>query len=193
MRWAGLRTLAAVFVTLAAVVGGGFALQVAVLGRPSSTSLLVARVAFKLVQYHRSRSTITINGKHLSAVCTQQWQGRHRVAVVRLDNGQILREIGNKLSQAGSLAIDEFDLAGCPRPLIKWLGDQLDTGKSIDVRPLRIDGKPVYAVSFPSSEPKLSLVVTRPGGLPTMLSITGGDIRATARVSYGTRPDAQRS
>lgn len=168
-------------------------MQVAVLGRPSRTSLLVSRVAFRLVHYHRSRATITIDGKHLSAVCTQEWEGRHRVAVVRLDNGQTLREIGGKLLHAGSLALDEFDLAGCPRPLTKWLADQLNTGKSIDVRPVRIDGRPVYAVSFPSSVPRLSLVVSRPGGLPTMLIITGRDIRATARVRYGTSPDAQRS
>ncbi len=107
---------------------------------------------------------------------------------MRFADGHTLRAVGGKLLQAGSLATDEFDLAGCPRPLTKWLTNQVNTGGSIEVSSARIDGRPVYAVSFPTAKPRLSLFITRPGGLPTMLTISGRDLRGTTRLTYGTRP-----
>ena len=128
---------------------------------------------------------MTINGTHLTAACTQYWRGRLRIAAVTVAGGATIVEVGNKLGKVGGLEFAEFQLAGCPRPLAHWLGDQVNQGARIDVTSEELDGRAVYALSAPSSPLKFEVFVTRAGGLPVALSFEGARIRGTSELDYG--------
>jgi hypothetical protein len=192
---ARLRMLAAALATLGAIVGAGFGVQAVVLGRPGPAPELVAHVLAKLKSYRRSQTTMTVEGRHLTAVCTQYWQGGHRVAAAAVEHGptivergNLLVENGNRLVETGRLAFVEFELAGCPRPLATWLASQVNRGGRIDVTSEELDGRPVYALSVPSAPLRLELFISRRGGLPVALSLDGAHIRGTSTLAYGVRP-----
>ena len=195
MGLARLRMLGAVLATLGAIVGVGFVVQVAVLGRPGPASELVAHVLARLRAYRRSQVTMTIDGRHLTATCTQYWQGRHRVASVAVGRGPTILERGNRLVESGNrpvetgrLAFAEFELAGCPRPLAAWLASRVNGGGRIDLRSEKLDGRAVYALSVPSAPLRLELFIALRGGLPVALRLDGARVRGTSLLAYGARP-----
>jgi len=188
MRNASARTAAVTLACLAVVVGVGFAVQAAILGRAEKNPTLVARTVAGLLHFHVSRATMIVNGKHLSTVCTERWHGAEPIATVVVAGGPKLVEIGNHLVTTSKLAVDEFELAGCPRPLRKWLATQLNRGATLDIAPTRQDGKPVLGVGIPGSELGLKLFVTRSGLFPVALSIHGGGVWGASELSYGAAP-----
>lgn len=188
MRRAALTTLAVAGATLAIVAGSGFAIQVAALGRPGRDPLLVVRAIAHLVEFHGSTGTITIQGQQMSESCTQTWLRRSRTATVRLGDGQTLREIGTRLVETGALSVDEFELAGCPRPLTRWLASQINKGARVQVRPARVFGRRVYRLAFPTSQLKLDVYVTRRDAFPIALGIAGDGIAGISELTYGNPP-----
>jgi hypothetical protein len=180
----GLRTLAVAGATLVAVLGAGFAVQAVALGRPGPKPRLVVRIVAQLANYHDSRATITVAGSRLSAVCRQSWAHRQREVSVGLGDGQTLVENGNTLATPGRLAAEEFALAGCPRPLTKWLADQINHGAALEVNATRFFGTPVYRLRFPTAEPRLVIYVRRLSAIPVALRIVGRGVRASSELSY---------
>jgi len=179
------RTLAVATATLGTLVAASFLVQAAALGRPSRADLIAMQAIGALAQYHDSRATMTINGKHLTATCRQHL-GRHgRVETVAIDHGRTLRKIGNTLMQAGKLALDEFELAGCPRTLANWLATWLNRGARVELKPAKVNGTRVYAVRVPSAKLGLLLFIARTDGLLVNLTISGGGIRGTSKLKYG--------
>jgi hypothetical protein len=182
---AALSTLAVAAATLAVVVGAGFALQAASLGRPSRDSLLVVRAVARLVQYHSSRAKMTVNGKRLSAVCTQNWPPQRHDATVRFAGGPTLVEHGFVLTNRRGLAVGEFALAGCPGSLAKWLATQLNRGAPIEVRAALLDRRRVFALRFPTSPLRLEIELSRATALPLFLRLSGEDVQGTSLLGYG--------
>ncbi len=185
MRRALPRTISVALATLAAIGVVAFGLQAAALGRQGSNAMLVVRVVGRLDDYHSSRAAISIAGRHLHSVCLQSWTHRRHDATVTIVGGPTLRELGNNLVSTGKLAVAEFELAGCPRPLERFLASQLNRGSPIVVKPTRRAGKPVELVQFVGAHPKLELFVTRQGGFPVALSFNGGVLRGTSDIRFG--------
>jgi hypothetical protein len=185
MRRASLTTLAVAAGTLALIAGSGFAIQAATLGRPGRGPDLVVSAVAHLVDYHGSTGTITIDGRSLTETCTQRWHRSDRVATVELGNGATLREVGTRLLDQGDVEVDEFELAGCPRPLTHWLATQLNRGRSPTVSPVVMFGERVYRVAFPGSRLKLDLYVSRRHCFPVGLRISGHGISGVSKLSYG--------
>jgi len=128
---------------------------------------------------------MTIGGSRLSAVCTQSWQHREREVRVGLGDGRTLIDNGTTLVPAGRLDIDEFDLAGCPRPLTRWLASQINRGAPLEVSATRVFGRRVYRLRFPTVRPELELYISRRGALPVALRLASGAIRGISELSYG--------
>jgi hypothetical protein len=180
-----LRTAAVTAASLGAIVGACLAFQVAALGRPGRGDLIVVHTVAELVRYDASRATITLDGKPLTAVCSQHSGQLGQTETVVVDARQRLVKIGNTLVQDGKPALDEFELAGCPRSLSDWLSSQLDRGARFELTPTRLDGARVYALRVPSAGLGLKLFISRAGGLPVELAISGGGMRGASEVSYG--------
>lgn len=181
-----LWTAAAALSVLAGLVGVSFGIQALSLGRADTSSHLVVEAVAKLEHYHRSRTLMLVNGIRLSSVCIQGWEGRERVATVRLSDGVTLREVGDKLVSTGPLVEAEFELAGCPHALTKLLAETIRNGDAVRLSSTRYRGSPAYRVSFPGSAIKLSLVLPRRGGLPLALGFEGPSVKGSSRVGYGT-------
>jgi len=171
--------------TLAVVLGVGFAVQAAALGRPGAKPMLVVRVVAQLVNYHDSRATMTVGRSRLSAVCRQTWIHHQREVTIGFGDGRTLIDNGTTLVPTGQLEIDEFELAGCPRPLTEWLASQINRGAPLDVNATRVFGKRVYRLRFPTARPELELYVSRRGALPVALRIASGAIRGMSELRYG--------
>jgi hypothetical protein len=180
------RTAVAALASLAAVVAVGFGIQAASLGREDHDPVLVAQTVARLLPYHISRARMIVNGEHLSTVCTERWHDQRRVVTVAVSDGPTLVEVGNNLVQTSKLAVDEFELAGCPRPLRKWLATQLNRGAPLQIRATRHDGKAVLGIAVTGSKLGLKVFVTRSSRFPVALSIHGGGISGSSEVRYGT-------
>jgi hypothetical protein len=181
---AWLRTSAVAVAAVSVVAAVCFGLQAATLGRPSRPETLIVRVIAELDRYHDSRARMTINGRPLTAVCTQRWGKRGRTETVVLDNGVRLERRGNKLDKRGKWALDEFELAGCPRSLTGWLTDAVNRGARIDIRLTRLTGGTrVYWLRVPSAQIGLELFINRRNLLPVELAISGPRIRAVSDIT----------
>jgi hypothetical protein len=181
-------TFAIAVVALMGVVATSFVIQAVVLGRPSLDQRILVHAITKIDQYHVSRAAITISGTHLTAECRQHYGRSGHVETVNFSDAVTLVRRGDKLNQKGTRALDEFELAGCPRAVTGFLVDQLNQGRRIELIQTRVNGKPAYAVRVPSAKLPLELFITRPGGIPIKLAINGNGISGTSEVTYGSRP-----
>jgi hypothetical protein len=177
--------------SLVLVAGGGFVIQAAALGRPGPDPLLVVRAVARLVNYQRSAGTIVIQGRRMSFSCDQSWRHRARSAVVRLGDGTTMVQIGTRLRTSGRLHVAEFELAGCPRSLTRWLATNLNRGNTLVVSSARMFGRRVYRVVFPTGRLKLELYITRAGSFPVGLSIAGNGIHGVSELRYPSSPRAE--
>ena len=84
--------------------------------------------------------------------------------------------------QTGTLALDEFELVGCPQTLADWLASQINRGGHIDLRPISAHGKPAYVLRVQSAQSRFLLYLTRPGELPTRIAIAAPGIQGTSDV-----------
>jgi hypothetical protein len=193
VRGANLRAFGVAAATLAAVVGIGFTVQAVSLGRPDRGSLLVLRTVARLVAYQLSHSTMTIDGRQVRAVCRQSWPRSGRLSTVVVADGPTLTDSRASLAAHPGLGLAEFDLAGCPRSLARWLATQLNRGTPLQLKLVRLGATEAYAFAFASEPPRLQLYVGRRSGLPLALSVSTGVVRGASRLTYGRDAEASSS
>jgi hypothetical protein len=187
VRRGGLRTLLAAGATLAAVIAGAFALQAFALGRPNPTRLIIAAVVGKLNAFHEARTRIVLAGERERSICLQNWHNHVRTAQVWFDNGSMLRDvIGVKTHFPSKRAMDEFILAGCPRPLSEWITRQLGRGEPIVFRDVRVGATHVYLVRFRGAQLGLRLYISPKLSLPIRLALQGDGLVGASWPIYGT-------
>ena len=127
----GSVTLGVAGALVAAVVGGGFALQRAALRSPPQATLVGLRAASWFERYRLVDSTITLDGRVLHGRCLQDWfqvaGRRRRGATLHLDDGYVLLAVPpHTLEPSGGSAATRttsplvlMELAGCPRVLAR--------------------------------------------------------------------------
>ncbi len=79
--------------------------------------MLLGRTERALLPYRDSHASIVLAGRHMQSSCSARYRDHQRVTTVSFAGGTRLFEIGNKLVKTDKLSVDEFELAGCPRPL----------------------------------------------------------------------------
>jgi len=169
------------FGLLAALAGGELALQAAALGRPPATELELVRMLRALAAQHGSRATLDLNGRTYRAVCTQAWTPHRRVAQVVTPRLGVAIQVGDRLVSTGALDSGAFELAGCPRPLLRVLSSDLARGVTVH---LRRSGGALELSVRPYGLP-LDVFVAPTSGLPVRLSLDHGVVDGASRVRYG--------
>jgi hypothetical protein len=168
---------------LALLTGGELALQAAALGRPAPAELELVRTLHALSMVHRSEATLQLGGRRYRAVCNQAWYPHRRVAQVVTARLGIVTQVGASLRTAEPLKADAFELAGCPRPLLRLLSSELARGAAVQFH--RSGG--MYEVSLSPDRLPVDVYVARASGLPVRLTLNGGDLAGTSLVRYGER------
>jgi hypothetical protein len=179
-----VRTLLVALGMLATIVAAGFGLQVATLGRPGPARITLVHTLDRLSAFHTSSATIDLTGRRLVASCLDRWIGDSRASVVVLDRHTRLPEIGGHLLLDGPRSFVEFQLAGCPRPLLRWLTTELVQGTPIESRRTTADGQASFLLRLPKTRPALALVISRKTKLPVEL-IIDGRLRGSSDLAYG--------
>ena len=178
-----LRALAVAGGFLTLLAGGEWALQAAALGRPSSAELQLVRTLRALSGEYRSQATLELDGHRYRAVCNQAWYPHRRIAQVVTARLGVLTQVGDRLPAAGPLQTGAFELAGCPRPLLRLLSSELAKGATVHFH--RANG--VYEVSLRPDELPVDVFVAPASGLPVRLTLNGGSLDGTSRVRYGAQ------
>lgn len=172
------------------IIGVCFATQALVLGQPQHSDLLAIRTIGTLEHYDGSLATMAINGQRHTTVCDQRWGHAGRVLTVTVDHHVVLRKRGNSFRTRSKRALDEFELAGCPRNVADWLTTQLNDGNRFLVRPTYVYGRRVYELRARAATIGLEVFVLRSAGLPVGLAISGGGLRGRSEVRFTVRPSA---
>jgi hypothetical protein len=178
----GLRTVLTAITIIAAVLALSLLAQVAALGRQNRTDRFVIGVIGALEHYRESTAAMTIGGRRLTAVCRQHFGDVGHIARVTLDNGATLVKVGDTLEQPGRLAADEFELAGCPRPLMELLTRQLRDGRHFDLSTATVAGRRRSILRVPGAPDGLELTID--GATPTRLTLRTATVDGTSEVSY---------
>jgi hypothetical protein len=174
-------------VVLAAIGSGSLLLQAAALGRPTSARLDLVRTVHALAVYRGSHAVLRLDGRRYLSTCLDHWGTRNRRADVVLNGWVRLPEIGGHLVYRDTFDRTAFELAGCPRPLVRHLTSELEAGVAMKVRRVLTDGVRTWAVALPSSHPPLELFVSVRTGEPVKLVLLGRRMRGASDVTYGPR------
>jgi len=180
----GFRTLLVGGAALGFIVCAAFAVQAAALGRPGPVPLILAKMVGKLDAFHEADATMTIDGRTRTTACDQRWTKHARIAVVTVAHGPTIRKIGPQLHYRGKVELDEFLLAGCPRPLSHWIATQLDRSEHIIVRDVRLGSDAVYEIRFRHAADDLEVDVSRSQLLPVQLTVGGGGVTGVSKPRY---------
>jgi hypothetical protein len=170
---------------LAVVCGACFGLQAVVLGRPNQATLELVRTLHRLNEYHRSWASLDVSGRRYTESCRDQWYPHERVAEVSVDGTMLLPEVGDHLIRKGGLETTQFDLAGCPRPLVTWLATELEHHAKVQLLAKRDDGHRVFELWLPQGHPSLELLVGPDSNLPLELELSGKHEHGESAVHYG--------
>jgi hypothetical protein len=166
------------------LAGGEWALQVAALGRPAPAELQLVRTLRALSGEHRSQATLVLDGHRYRAVCNQAWYPHRRIAQVVTARLGVVTQVGGRLPAAvGPLETGAFELAGCPRPLLRLLSAELAKGAT--VRFHRANG--VYEVSLRPDQMPVDVFVAPASALPVRLTLNEGSLAGTSHVRYGAQ------
>ena len=186
----GIEVVTAVIagVVVLTTIGLCFAAQALVLGQPKQSDLVAIRTIATLDRYDGSLATIAINGRRHTAVCAQHWGHAGRVLSVTVDHHGLIRKLGNTLDSHSKLALDEFELAGCPRNVADWLTTQLNDGNPSSSGATYRYGHQVYELRAPEAPIGLAVFVLRSAGLPVGFAISGAGMRGTSQVRFTVRP-----
>jgi hypothetical protein len=164
-----------------ALAAGEWALQAAALGRPTAAELAVVRTLRALTLEHRSQATLDLGGHRYRAVCNQAWYPHRRVAQVVATPLGVATQIDGRLTSSGPLDESAFDLAGCPRPLLRWLSSELVRGAAVHLR----DVKGLDEIGLRPHVIPVEVFVAPSTGLPVRLQLTASKLDGTSRVRYG--------
>jgi hypothetical protein len=168
---------------LALLAGGEWALQAAALGRPAPAELQLVRTLRALSGEHHSQATLVLDGRRYRAVCNQAWYPHRRIAQVVTARLGVITQVGDRLRAAGPLEAGAFELAGCPRPLLRLLSAELAKGATVHFH--RANG--VYEVSLRPDELPVDVFVAPGSHLPVRLTLNGRSFDGTSRVRYGAQ------
>lgn len=177
-----LRALVVAGVTLSLLAGGEWALQAAALGRPAPAELELVRTLHALAGLHGSRATVELNGRTFASTCTQAWHPHRRIAQVAAGRLGVVTQVGDRLEAAGPLEAGAFELAGCPRPLLRWLSSELVQGATVHIH----RGPGAYEVTLRPHRLPVQLFVAPSTGLPVRLTLTERHLDGSSHVRYGT-------
>ena len=173
------RTLAAAVAICAAVGGGSFALEAAVLGKPARSALVAAAILRRLDEFRLVDSTDSIDGRRFHGVCYEGWflvgSGRHvrkergaglllgrRTRIVEAGGSIFLPRTRRRLARA-ELRLD------CPRVLDDAIAFRLARGAGVQLRRARGD----YDVRIRTRREQIDYLVS-----PATLVAVGADVRA---------------
>jgi pimeloyl-ACP methyl ester carboxylesterase len=180
-----LKTLSVAALVLVGIGAGGLALQRLALARPSTGQLELVKTLRALDGFHGSRATLQVDGKRYRALCTQRWHPGADVARVALGREGVVTELGNRLLDKSRLVSGEFDLAGCPRPLVNWLASELVHGATVSYRRFASGPAVLHEVELRPRTLPIVLFLGRKGSLPVRLALTASDVRGSSVVHYG--------
>lgn len=179
-----LRTAIVAVATIVGTAIVAFALQMTALGRPTNGSLALVATLHRLSKYQHSTATIDLAGHLYNTSCRDQWLGDRRAAKVLVDDRRQLLEVGGRLEDTGRIAWAEFQLAGCPRPLLHWLTTELTRYNVVDARRGEADARPAIIFRLPKARPKIAVVVSAATSLPLEV-VLSGRLRGFSDLAYG--------
>ena len=178
-----LRALVVAASLLSLLAGGEWALQAAALGRPAPAELQLVRTLRALSGEHQSQATLVLDGHRYRAVCNDAWYPHRRIAQVVTARLGVVTQVGDKLRAAGPLETGAFELAGCPRPLLKQLSAELAKGATVHFH--LANG--VYELSLRPDALPVDVFVAPASGLPVRLTLNGRSLDGTSHVRYGAQ------
>ena len=178
-----LRALVVGTSLLSLLAGGEWALQAASLGRPAPAELQLVRTLRALSGEHQSQATLVLDGHRYRAVCNDAWYPHRRIAQVVTARLGVVTQVGDKLRAAGPLETGAFELAGCPRPLLKQLSAELAKGATVHFH--LANG--VYELSLRPDALPVDVFVAPASGLPVRLTLNGRSLDGTSHVRYGAQ------
>jgi hypothetical protein len=179
------RTLLVAAVTVVLIGGGAWGLQAVGLIRPSPAQLELVKTLHALTAFHGSQAILEVDGRRYRALCTQHWDPGQRVARVVLDRAEIATRAANRFQGVDLPARDEAELAGCPRPLLSWLSDELVEGASVRFRTITTSGSVLHEIEFHPQTLPIVLFVAGSSSLPVRLRLTASGVQGTSIVHYG--------
>jgi hypothetical protein len=177
-----LRALVVAGVTLSLLAGGEWALQATALGRPASAELELVRTLHVLAGLHSSQATMELNGRDYHSTCTQAWYPHRRIAQVVTTRLGVATQVGDRLQAAGPLDAGAFELAGCPRPLLRWLSAELIQGATVDIHRTA----KAYEITLHPQTLPVQLFVAPRTGVPVRLTLTERHLDGSSHLRYGT-------
>lgn len=179
-----LTTVAVAVALAAAIVGVGFGIEAAVLGKPDRGQILVVHAIARLIPYTTAHGQITINGTHLTTSCRTRWLERRLRTIVYVAHGRPIEEVGRHLQDDTEQRFARFELAGCPRVLRKWLATRINAGTRIVENRGVLDGMTVERLRFPGAALGLTVYVLPSSGLPVALGLMGPAVNGFTRLRY---------
>jgi hypothetical protein len=181
----GFVTTAAVATALlTAIVGTGFGLQAAALGKPDLGQTLVVETIAGVLPYPTSNAQIAINGTRLTTRCRTRWIDRELRTIVHIAHGGEIEDVHNRVLDNSRQRFARFELAGCPSVLRQWLVTQLNSGTRIRVNRGVLDEMPVERLRFPGAALGLTVYISRSSRLPVALALRGPAVDGFARLHY---------
>jgi hypothetical protein len=173
-------------VSVALVGASCWTVQAVALERPSTAQLELVKTLRSLEQLDGSWGTVRVDGRTYTARCGQHWREGVHIARVELDGLNVATEVGSQLvGRRGPLLSGEFDLAGCPRPLVGWLAGELVRGASVHFHTVDYQGKRLRELVLEPRSLPLDLYVAGSRSLPARLTLSTSAVHGTSLVHYG--------
>lgn len=193
---AALRTVAIALLVAAAVCGAGFALQRLALVQPARGHLIAAKSVGVLIRYRYITSEIRVAGEPVRrAECLQGWQAsrsgrpRGRGARVIFSDGERLILGDRKVVRLERAArpthmppIAEVELAGCTRPITKYLYNGLVDGRRPRADAATFDGAPALHMRLRSLRTHMDVYVHPHSLRPLGMRVKSGGVVGWSRV-----------
>lgn len=174
---------------VAAVLGGGFALQRTALRSPPQATLAALRAASWLERYRLVDSTITLDGgRVVHGRCLQDWfrtaGRRRRGAILHLDDGYVLLAVPPHTLEpsGGSPAIRTasplvlMELAGCPRVLARRAQTLAQRRRGLTLAGNRL--------TFSLKATRVTLVLDPRSGKPLGIDLVAGGAKGTSQIRF---------
>ena len=190
------RSLLVAALTLSAIAGAGWALQAISLVRPSTAQLELVQTLRRLGDYRASQASVVLNGRAYHASCRQSWDAAARTARVVVDPGVATRarlvappggvtQSGDHLDAGDRLQEGEFELAGCPRPLLDWLSSELVHGATVHFSSAEKGAGMLDRLELHPRTLPLDIYVAPSTRLPVRIALTASRLQGTSIVHYG--------
>ncbi|MGB2876224.1 MAG: hypothetical protein WBB76_12220 [Gaiellaceae bacterium] len=181
---------------LAAILAIGFALQAALLPRPTRSELIASQALDRLLSYRVVQGREVLAGRQINSVCWQTTVAsgpKHLpepAEVVRLGT-QTIVDLGFQLHGPGKpkLRLAAFELAGCPQPIAAWIGGWLTRWRPVRVTDASFHRVPALELQVGKPWRHLAFIVARASLVPLALQVAIDGINGSSRITFvGTKP-----